>query len=159
MFSGIVISQAGSRTENNTFIRLRWIRMSPNQIVYLLLSIVSDLGEIFLCAVAGRVWFWKIILHWFGQSCIVVLINCGTVSCVALNHFLTWMFYRRGCRGWQFLPNDLLQCDLSSSCHGLLFHILCTCKLADVHLLICFRFSPSMISLFLQVLPCLQKGY
>ena len=44
-------------------------------------------------------------------------------------------------------------------CHNLPFHILCTDQLTDVPWLICYGFSPSSTSLFLQVLSYPLKRY
>ena len=82
----------------------------------------------------------------------------GVVSYVALTHFWTWKFYRRGCRGWWFPPDDLPQCDPLWHCPSLPFHTLCKHELFGVHLSAYLNSSPSLISPFHQVPPDPQKN-
>ena len=75
----------------------------------------------------------------------------GLFAYVSLNHFYTWMFSRKDCRGQWFLPNGLLQCVLLWHCPCPLFHALYTYQLFEIHQHNCFGFSPSKIEPVVQV--------
>ena len=75
------------------------------------------------------------------------------ICCGVSERFETWMFFRRGCRRWQFPRCDWLQCDLLWRCPSLPFHTLYTDQPSDDHWYVCFHFSPSSTSPFAQVGP------